>query len=334
LHISKSLAFKILIAFVLLCVAASAVLWQQLNSPKFIGDKSTIIAKGSASSSIALRLEKDQIISSASIFRWWTHFSGDAASLKPGLYHVTGEKSMLAIIDMLKKGEIQQFKVTIPEGLRSDEMLSLLALRTSSPLPAWQQAMQDIVGDAPFEGVFLPETYLYSKPINPKAVLQQMYAARAKVEADLAKEMGWNTQQIQRNRIMASIVEKETALAHERVWVAAAIHNRLRLHMPLQMDPTVIYGIYRTKGAFSGNIRRKDLKKDTPWNTYTRQGLPITAICNPGEASLRAAAHPADVNYLYFVADGSGGHAFASTLAEHNANVRQWIRIERKRNQR
>jgi len=172
---------------------------------------------------------------------------------------------------------------------------------------------------------------MYTQPVNPHAILKQMYDARAKVEADIASTMHWNDPQIITNRIMASIVEKETALPKERVWVAAAIHNRLNKNMPLQMDPTVIYGIYRTQGSFSGNIRRKDLKADTPWNTYTRKGLPKTPICNPSAESLRAAASPADVDYLYFVADGTGGHAFASTLAEHNANVRQWLKIERKR---
>jgi UPF0755 protein len=235
---------------------------------------------------------------------------------------------------VLTKGNVLQFKITVPEGLRIDEMLLLLSQRTQTDLKDWQKALKNIVQDKEAEGLFLPETYLYTKPINPKSMLQQMYSAREKVESLLTKELGWNSEQVKRNRIMASIIEKETALAHERVWVSAAIHNRLRRHMALQMDPTVIYGIYRTKSAFSGNIRREDLRADTPWNTYTRKDLPITPIANPGAESLRAAAYPADVDYLYFVADGTGGHAFASTLAEHNANVRKWIRIERKANKK
>lgn len=139
---------------------------------------------------------------------------------------------------------------------------------------------------------------------------------------------------VQRLRIIASIIEKETSLDKERPLVSAAIHNRLDLGMRLQMDPTVIYGIWKRDGVFSGNIQRKDLKTDTPWNTYTRKGLPPTPICNPGAASLRAAANPADVSYVYFVADGSGGHAFASTLAEHQANVKKWVKLERKMNRK
>jgi len=105
----------------------------------------------------------------------------------------------------------------------------------------------------------------------------------------------------------------------------------LKKGMALQMDPTVIYGIWRTKGQFSGNIHKKDLRTDTPWSTYTRKGLPPTPICNPGAASLRAAAAPANVPFLYFVADGSGGHQFAATLADHQANVARWVEMDRRR---
>lgn len=290
------------------------------------------IPNGASSKRIARILEAHQVISSATMFAWYTRLTEQAAQLKPGLYHFSGKLNMTQVLNILNKGKVIQFKVTIPEGLRTDEMLNLLAEKTKTPLNNWQSALKSIVGDGEFEGLFLPETYVYNKPINPKNMLQHMYDARAKVEAELAKALGWNAEQIKRNRIMASIVEKETALPVERVWVSAAIHNRLKKNMRLQMDPTVIYGIYRTQGSFSGNIRRKDLKADSPWNTYTRHGLPPTPICNPGAASLRAAAYPADVDYLYFVADGTGGHAFASTLAEHNSNVRKWIRIERKMN--
>jgi UPF0755 protein len=113
--------------------------------------------------------------------------------------------------------------------------------------------------------------------------------------------------------------------------VAAVIRNRLDKHMALQMDPTVIYGLWKEDGVFSGNLHKADMKRDTPWNTYTRKGLPPTPICNPGKASLLAAAHPAQVGYLYFVADGTGGHAFASDLKQHAENVRRWLKIERNR---
>ncbi|MDX8382452.1 MAG: endolytic transglycosylase MltG, partial [Ghiorsea sp.] len=243
----KPRLLHLLITSCVLLLALSWYVWWQAHAAQNIAKHAVMIAKGSSSSAIALHLEKEHIIDSALIFRWWTRLSGDAASLKPGLYHFSGQLSMLDVLQILKKGEVQQFKVTIPEGLRTDEMLVLLAKRSHTNLKRWQEAQQNITQDDAFEGVFLPETYLYSKPIDPEAILRQMYEARAQVEAELAQTFAWSKEQVIRNRIMASIVEKETALPHERVWVSAAIHNRIRLHMPLQMDPTVIYGMVQSQ---------------------------------------------------------------------------------------
>ncbi len=330
----SKIGIRLFSVIILLAFVFALYTWFLLQQKHDITSQTLDIPRGASSKSIAKLLEKKKLIPSAFAFAWWTRLSGKASKLKPGLYHIQGELNTLDIVDILTKGDVLQFKVTVPEGLRTDEMLALLSNKTNSPLQAWQQALHEIVGEQEYEGLFLPETYLYSKPIDPKKVLQQMYDAREKVEATLAQEMHWNSEQIKRNRIIASIVEKETALAKERAWVSAVIHNRLKKNMRLQMDPTVIYGMYRAQGSFDGNIRRKDLKTDTPWNTYTRNGLPPTPICNPGAESLHAAAYPADVDYLYFVADGTGGHAFASTLEEHNANVRKWIRIERNMNRK
>ncbi|MDX8381351.1 MAG: endolytic transglycosylase MltG [Ghiorsea sp.] len=317
-------------------IALSIILyvWISVNQSNSIISQDINIPAGASSKKIAHTLENKGIISSAPIFTWLTRLTGEASKLKPGLYHFEGKMNMVDVSEKLTKGEILQFKITIPEGLRTDEMLTLLSNKTNTPIKFWQDALHSIVVDGEFEGLFLPETYLYNRPLKPKLLLQQMYKARQRIESKLAKELGWDDTKLSRNRVMASIIEKETALAKERIWVSAAIHNRLKKHMALQMDPTVIYGIYRTQGSFSGNIRRNDLRKDTPWNTYTNKGLPPTPICNPGAESLIAAAHPADVNYLYFVADGTGGHAFASSLNEHNTNVRKWIRIERKMNKK
>ncbi len=318
----------------LIALVLTLYAWALLHQKRHIHAQTVEIPKGASSAYIARLLEDRKLIPSAFVFTWWTRLSGKASQLKPGLYQMRGKLNTLDIASMLTQGDVLQFKVTVPEGLRTDEMLTLLSHKTNTPLQAWQQALNDIADEQEYEGLFLPETYLYSKPVNPKHLLQQMRDARKKVETELAQALHWNSEQIKRNRIIASIVEKETALAKERAWVSAVIHNRLKKNMRLQMDPTVIYGMYRTQGSFDGNIRRKDLKTDTPWNTYTRNGLPPTPICNPGAESLHAAAYPADVDYLYFVADGTGGHAFASTLEEHNANVRKWIRVERNMNRK
>ncbi len=330
---SKKIIVRIM-AIIGICLLVTIIFfWSLANQKNHVASQTIHIPNGASSTTIARLLEEKHIIPSAFTFAWFSRLSGQASQLKPGLYHFEGKLNIQEVLAILTKGDVLQFKVTIPEGLRTDEMLKLLSAKTKTPLSDWQAALNNIVGNGEFEGLFLPETYLYSKPINPQALLQQMFDAREKVEHKLAQELDWDSEQLLRNRIMASIIEKETALPKERGWVSAAIHNRLRKNMRLQMDPTVIYGLYRTQGYFSGNIRRKDLKTDTPWNTYTRSGLPPTPICNPGAESLRAAAYPADVDYLYFVADGTGGHAFASSLAEHNRNVHQWIRIERNMNQ-
>lgn len=301
---------------------------QQINSSHNVAAVDIAIVSGDASSSIARKLEGAGVISSQWPFKLLVRLSGKAGALKQGLYHFEGEMSTADVLDKIESGSVMRFQVTVPEGLRTHDILELLAEKTDTPLSQWRLAMEALLPDEEWEGRLLPETYSYAKPVVPKDILSQMIEAQRKVLASITS----NALEAERLRIIASIVEKETRMDAERPLVSAAVHNRIRIGMPLQMDPTVIYGIWRRDGDFSGNIHKKDLKTDTPWNSYTRKGLPPTPICNPGEASLRAAANPADVTYLYFVADGTGGHAFATTHEEHQANVQKWIRIERQRN--
>jgi len=295
---------------------------QEALTEKVQPQQQTVIIKaGSSVSKIAQQLEDAGIIRSALLMRILLKLEKQHISLKQGHYRFTQAATMRDVIQRLQEEDVERLFVTIPEGLRSDEILQILAKRTPASLKTWQHAWKSLPNHA--EGVLLPETYDYQEPVHPHQFLQRMMKAQAKVLAKIASP------DPQRMRIIASIIEKETAIAEERALVSAVIHNRLRLGMPMQMDPTVIYGLYQVDGNFSGNLRRIDLKRDTPWNTYVHKGLPPTPICHPGAASLRAAAQPAKVDYLYFVADGSGGHAFASTHKQHLKNVRQWIRIQR-----
>ncbi len=303
---------------------------QQVNSTCNVAPVDVAIVSGDASSSIARKLEKAGVIRSQWPFKLLVRLTDKAGMLKQGLYHFEGQMSASDVLDKIESGSVMRFQVTIPEGLRTIDILQLLAERTGTREQAWRLAAETLMANEEWEGRLLPETYTYAKPVNPEAILKQMISAQMSVMHEIAS----TPEMIERLRIIASIIEKETSLDRERPLVSAAIYNRLERGMALQMDPTVIYGIWRRDGDFSGNIRRKDLKTDTPWNSYTRKGLPPTPICNPGEASLRAAASPANVDYLYFVADGSGGHAFASTHAEHQDNVQKWIRIERQRNRK
>lgn len=286
-----------------------------------------MIAKGSSTLKIGQLLEANDVISSKLVFRFAARFKGASAKLKSGLYRFDEAASINSVIARLERGDVMQFQVTVPEGLRNDEIIALLAEKTGIKAEQWQTALKKHLPKLE-EGRLLPETYQYTKPLNPAELIGSMVAAQQRLLDGLTGDPA-RQQQI---RIAASIVEKETMLEKERPLVSAVIRNRLKKGMPLQMDPTVIYGIWKTTGSFSGNIRKKDLLTDTPWNSYTRKGLPPTPIGNPGKASIEAAAAPADVDYLYFVADGTGGHKFAATHDEHLRNVEAWIRIERQKN--
>ncbi len=285
-----------------------------------------MIPKGVGAIKIAQLLEQHDIIVSSRVFRLKVRLDGNGGRLRSGLYRFDQPATMAQIIARLEQGDVMHFQVTVPEGLRTDEVLHLLAEKTGTDIKTWQAAIKKLLPENT-EGRLLPETYQYTRPVRIEQMLKSMVDGQRKILTELSSDTAVQN----KLRIMASIIEKETMIAKERPLVAAVIRNRLQKGMPLQMDPTVIYGIWKTTGSFSGNIHRKDLSTDTPWSTYTRKGLPPTPISNPGVASLRAAAAPADVPFLYFVADGSGGHQFAATLADHQANVARWMRMERQR---
>jgi len=314
------MGLKISLALTLMLLLSLALTWQKIHEKHMVHSQIIQIKHGSSLQAITKLLHQHGIISSPTLFRLWVKWQGKASSLKAGEFRFSGNMAMPDVLQQLLEGKAVMHSVTIAEGLRTVDILNILAKQTHVDVQHWQQALDALLGKQQ-EGYLLPETYHYSLPVRPKALLKTMLDAQSKILSGLDEKTA------QKVRIMASIIEKETALNRERPWVAAVIRNRLHLHMPLQMDPTVIYGIWKRDGVFSGNIHRHDLH----WNSYTRKGLPPTPICNPGAASLKAAMHPADVNYLYFVADGTGGHAFASTLSQHQRNVAAWIRLERQR---
>jgi len=310
-------------------LAGAAISWFYLQTSARHGPQQAVqvmIPKGASSMQIAQLLKQHDVIASKLAFRLQLRLDGNGSRLRSGLYRFEQATTMTQVIARLARGDVMRFRVTVPEGLRTDEVLRLLAEKTGTDDKVWQAAIKKLFPvDA--EGRLLPETYQYTQPVRIKQMLKSMVQAQQKILAELSAYPAVQN----KLRIMASIIEKETSIAKERSLVAAVIRNRLQKGMALQMDPTVIYGIWRTKGQFSGNLHKKDLSTDTPWSTYTRKGLPPTPICNPGEASLRAAAAPADVPFLYFVADGSGGHQFAATLADHQANVARWVEMDRRR---
>ncbi len=312
----------ILGAVVLAFMAQQAWLDVRLTQPVEL-----VVSKGMSSVEISRMLREKGVIRSAFEFRVLARISDSAGRLQSGQYRFERAVDLWDVLRRLRQGDVVLHYITVPEGLRTDEILSLLGAGTDISLNFWQEAFQEMAGGEEMEGRLLPETYTYRMPLQPKGLLEQMRQANKTLVSKLAPAWLPADQLL----VVASIVEKETSKDEERPLVAAVIRNRLQRHMALQMDPTVIYGLWRVDGRFSGNLRKADMQRDTPWNTYMRKGLPPTPICHPGVASLQAAAYPANVDYLYFVADGEGGHVFASSLEEHHKNVRKWLAIERRR---
>jgi UPF0755 protein len=287
------------------------------------GDKtSVVLRKGASLPEIASTLEQGGVIRSSSIFMTAAKATGAARTLKAGEYEFASRASMAQVLDAIRHGRIVRHWITIPEGLTSDMVMDILA-------------KSDILeGSAatPPEGAILPETYEVQRGEDRAAVLKRMMDDRDKLLNQLwaNRQSGLPYQSKEEAVIMASIIEKETGVKGERPEVAAVFINRLRTGMRLDTDPTVIYGISRGRPLGRG-LRRSELDRVTPYNTYKIDGLPPTPIANPGRAALEAALNPAKTNDLYFVADGTGGHVFASTLEQHNANVAKWRQIERDR---
>lgn len=289
------------------------------------------IPKGEGRIEIATRLERLGIISNR-----WTFMasyllrnalSDRPEDLKAGQYEIKKNASMADVLDTLVKGQSVLSKLTIPEGLTSKQIVERI------------RGQADLVGDIteiPPEGSLLPDTYSFSKGMTRQEVLERMKAemqrylaeAWAKRQADLPMKSP------QEAIIFASIIEKETGRPDERDRVSAVFMNRLRKKMRLQSDPTVVYGIAGGEGHLGRPLTRADLNQKTDHNTYKISGLPPTPICNPGRAAIEAALNPATTKELYFVADGSGGHAFSKTLREHNAAVSNWRKVERRRRAR
>ena len=260
----------------------------------------------------------------------WFRVSGQARQIKAGNYEIAPGTAPRALLRMLVRGEETLKTVTLPEGLNFAQVRAALAkaemLRPDSSELTPEQIMDKIgrPGLHP-EGRFFPDTYSYGKGSSDLQVLRRAARAMDKRLAQVwsQREPGLPIDSAQQALILASIVEKETGKASDRPLIAGVFVNRLRIGMRLQTDPTVIYGLGE---RFDGDLRKRDLLADTPYNTYTRSGLPPTPIAMPGKAALLAAVQPARTPALYFVARGDGSSQFSATLEEHNRAVNRYIR--------
>jgi len=324
------------VAAVLLMAAVAADLFLFMTSPVDV-DEVTVyeFRPGSSVSTMAKELHREGVIYRPAYLSLWTRLTGQARRLKAGEYRIESGMTPLRLLDDMIKGKVRQYTLTLVEGWTFWQMMNHInqtdVLQHKLRGLSDEQIMAKIghPGEHP-EGRFYPDTYHFPKGLDDIQILQRAYdeMLRRLHAAWEQRAVGLPFDTPYEALIMASIVEKESALAGERTRIAGVFINRLRKGMRLQTDPTVIYGLGQN---FDGDIRFRDLRTDTPYNTYTRRGLPPTPVAMPGQGAIEAVMNPDTTDYLYFVArgDGSGSHVFSETLQQHENAVNKFQRKRR-----
>lgn len=322
---SRVIASLFLLA-ILATVAAGAAgfyAYQEYTLPGPLADAKIIeIGKGKSTPEIAAQLEDEGIISDARVFSTMAYVTGNRSRLKAGEYEFARDMPMRDVLALIASGKSITYKISIPEGWTSDMAVSRVLAN---------EVLTGEVTSPPPEGSIMPDTYVFKRGMTRQKLLDDMQAAQVKLLEEIwaTRSPSLTLRTKEEAVILASIVEKETGVAEERPVIASVFLNRLQKGMRLQSDPTIIYGITGGKGKLDRPLTRTDIRTPTPYNTYTIDGLPPGPIANPGRAALEAVTQPPSTEYLYFVADGSGGHAFATTLEDHNRNVADWRKKSR-----
>ena len=327
----RALAWLVAVAG-LACAALAGVVWWWLDHPLALARPSIelSIESGATPREVADAWVAAGVQTEAAWLYGWFRASGQARRIRAGSYEVHTGVTPRTLLEALVQGRERLETVRLIEGWTLRQVRAALAaapgLKASSA--AWDDArlMQELgAPGVAAEGRFFPDTYAYARGVSDLTVLRRAHAAMQRQLAAAWAERAPDTplRSADEALTLASIVEKETGIASDRPLIAGVFVNRLRLGMPLQTDPTVIYGLGE---RFDGNLRKRDLLADTPYNTYTRSGLPPTPIALPGLASLRAAVRPEPTQALYFVARGDGSSVFSNTLAEHNRAVNRYQR--------
>lgn len=330
-----SIASSAVMVAAAVALVASLLFLAETSRPGPAGeDANVVVARGAGVTSIGRQLEADGVIRSALVFRIATIFYARNSSLQAGEYQIPAHTSLRGVIEQLNAGRALLHPVTAAEGLTSRAIIDIIAR---------SDVLTGDVPAVPAEGSLLPETYNVQRGMDRTALVNQMRQAQRDLLDQLwsrrAPNLPFTTQQ--EALTLASIVEKETGVASERPRVASVFVNRLRRGMRLESDPTIIYGVCRqfpnrcvngrlvneTTGQ-QREIRQSEIDLNTGYNTYRIDGLPPTPIANPGRAAIEAVLNPPQTNDLFFVADGTGGHVFAATVAEHNRNVTNWRRLQ------
>lgn len=315
---------------VLIAVGAGAVVYfgkLQFERPGPMTEaKNYEVKRGIGILDVANQLENQNFITDSRIFRFGAKAIGADKRLKAGEYQINAGASMRDILNILTSGKSVLYSLTIPEGLTTEQIMSRVASN--------EALAGDMPKTIPAEGALFADTQRFAKGTTREEMVNKLVADQQKLVDEIWARRANDLPLKDEDEFvtLASIVEKETGKTDERSRVASVFINRLNKGMRLQSDPTIIYGLFGGKGKPSDRpIMKSDIETPTPYNTYTIDGLPPTPIATPGRAALEAVANPSKTEDLYFVADGSGGHVFATTLDEHNQNVAHWRDVEKQK---
>ena len=325
---------KIGIGCIGLVVVGTIVLWKQVQhfaaAPLKITQETIFtLPAGAGHDALEQQLAQQQILSASWRFPVLLRLEPDLANFKAGTYRLQPGMTVRQMLALLDSGKEAQFAIRFVEGSRLRDWLAAIQQAPYLKKTLTGKSSQEIAealgikDQSNPEGWFYPDTYLHTAGMTDKAVLMRAFQRMDKIVDEVwqGREDGLPYKNKEELLTMASIIEKETAIGSERALIASVFINRLRIGMRLQTDPTVIYGMGE---RYNGTITRSALDTPTPYNTYVISGLPPTPIAMPGKASLDAAAHPEKTHYLYFVADGKGGHTFTTNLSDHNRAVREY----------
>jgi UPF0755 protein len=325
---------RLLLYALLLVVAAAALLYHETELPLRAGQPAVVVdvQPGMGAAEIAREMQRVELVRHPLVFQAYVRWRGSAGRLRAGQYTVPGGKTLHEIVERMEKGDADRLAVTFPEGYSIDDMAALMpsvGLKAADFKAAAADAapIKDLDQDAPdLEGYLFPDTYDVRRDATAaKALVQRMlqrFRAVIKPELPRLEAAGMTLRKLV---TLASLVELETAVPAERPRVAAVFLNRLKKGMLLQTDPTVIYALKKA-GRYDGNIRKKDLDLDSPYNTYKYAGLPPGPIASPGKSSLLAVLEPAQTKDLYFVSRNDGTHEFNETLSAHEQAVNRYQR--------
>ena len=310
---------------VIFLVIASAVYWaknQYQNEGPLKSDTSFEVKKGDRFRNVSADLAKQGIISNSVIFNVWARYAKQDENLKFGNYLISSKSSMSEVLALITSGKAINEQITFPEGFTSYQIVERLKSNME---------LEGEVGPFPAEGSLAPNTYSYQKGDTRRNILKKMQEMQKDIinEAWISRSNDLPFSNKKEAIIIASIIEKETSRNNELKLVSGVIMNRLKAGIPLGMDSTIVYEFTKGNPKNMRSIKQSDIRKNSKFNTRKYPGLPPSAIGNPGKLAIEAALNPEKTDFFYFVADGTGGHAFSKTLKEHNINVAKWRKIEK-----